>query len=312
MKLPLKVFIPLVLIVMLILQSLYIYSKRQSELKQEIFSQNQNELSIIFNMLQDNLEFLYSNDDIERARELFADVAADPYIKIALFSDHTGEIITSNRTEYTQRNDFEMLAEVMSMDESSVHEVIDKLRLERAGGIIGIDNKLGMIGSYPVILGVNQDAAGSDRVGALVFYKDMSALYKLSQRNLAHDLWPVFLSSFLLVLLFIIIFHQRVFLRLSRLEAAAKLFASGQQDIRLKDRDVDELGLLAGSFDKMAETIEHDQVMLKTNEQIFFSLAECSPVGMLKMTLTGLRSIPLTQRSVAGRFRFANSVSIDE
>ena len=78
MKLPLKVFIPLVLIVMLILQSLYIYSKRQSELKQEIFSQNQNELSIIFNMLQDNLEFLYSNDDIERARELFADVAADP------------------------------------------------------------------------------------------------------------------------------------------------------------------------------------------------------------------------------------------
>jgi putative nucleotidyltransferase with HDIG domain len=194
---------------------------------------------------------------------------------------------------------------LVAMDFSWVAEEIDTIHLPASGHLLVIDSKGTVIAGSPNLAGMvdrnisdspfyrqvvaNQnlalDSPGFDGTPSLVVARQFptgagnmlvvvdtpdSVLLKSAYHNLVTSL-AVSLVEFFIILALVYYWSDRYFLRkIQAIEVAARKLAQGEQTARANLVDNDELGHLAHTFDAMADTIQADELQLKTaNDELY-------------------------------------------
>lgn len=210
------------------------------------------------------LEYLFRRTDIpdaqvEGANLVVSGIGGEANLNVAVLCDEHDRIQLATRYELRQQ----LLAQTSLADTvSAVHAA----RASKAVQVVRLPNNQLLQTVYPVLLPAQPGELASSRVGTLILEYDLSqqrqqAIQDAVERSLRMTgFWT------LLCILIWILFDRIVTRRAARLVAVSDRLARGELTARIQLQGSDELAQISHAFNRMADQIQQDTVVLQQSE----------------------------------------------
>lgn len=210
------------------------------------------------------LEYLFRRTDIpdaqvEGANLVVSGIGGEANLNVAVLCDEHDRIQLATRYELRQQ----LLAQTSLADTVSA---IHAARASKAVQVVRLPNNQLLQTVYPVLLPAQPGELASSRVGTLILEYDLSqqrqqAIQDAVERSLRMTgFWT------LLCILIWILFDRIVTRRAARLVAVSDRLARGELTARIQLQGSDELAQISHAFNRMADQIQQDTVVLQQSE----------------------------------------------
>ncbi|OGG94097.1 MAG: hypothetical protein A2508_04925 [Candidatus Lambdaproteobacteria bacterium RIFOXYD12_FULL_49_8] len=282
-RIPLRVVFPLALLVFTLILSLWSlrYNGRLSD--QEVERRSTLELTGLLTRLQITIEHAYHRSDLVLVQREFAGLSANPDFTCLVLFDEKGTILASNRlgdigTNWNKR--------LLSTNQASNQLILNKLhqvKTQEAGQVYLTEDRLGLIGLYPILLGHNPKELREPIRGFFLISESLNRAKHESFESVKRQVlqFSIVLGVFTIILA--IFFDQLISRRIWRMVQVTEEIGKGNLEARTELTGYDELGRLANSLDQMSVARQNAEArLLKLNRAV-----EQSPVSIIITDLNG-------------------------
>jgi PAS domain S-box-containing protein len=286
-KLPLRISIPVILIVFSTLVSLGVTLDRLYREEADIRSTSQHDMIEMMQQLRDGISDRILHGDIIAANMRLSDAALSRNINGIYLVDAEGSILLSS--QYAMRG----VAVSLGLPEYNAAEARESLRLDRSIILDSDDNKH-MYGYFPVVLGQIQGALRPNRYGMLFVDYDLGLALDQARSYALRQSLTFFLSFMLMIGFLVLFFRWRVTRRVTELAEVVTRFSGGVLDRHAEVSGGDEITDLARAFNGMADRLTeknrelHNEieersrvaVQLSESRQMLQLVLDSIPVGV--------------------------------
>lgn len=231
----------------------YLEKKNTEEHVEESSLQNAN---VLFNHIQDTIEFLYAKGEQRQIRLKIADLATDPYTRLAVLIDDKDKIIYSMNMVDEGSSFNELLAKKLPAYKKNINQNI-RSNLERFSGdsYFSFDRNY-LFSIYPVVLGLKEGAITADRTGFVISAKHLKPIKEAQISHIFSNQYQFFLTVAVMMLIMGVGLHYLLTRRLMKITHAANMVREGDYRARIITKGSDEISYLARTFNNMASSIE--------------------------------------------------------
>ncbi|MDH5526297.1 MAG: ATP-binding protein [Nitrospirota bacterium] len=265
-KLPLRVAVPLVLLVFAGITGLYGLRHYTDIAYHQVEEMSLRGLRVDMDRLQETLEFLLREGNLEQVSHEMTALASDTELLEGYLLDDWGEVVAGTRLDRNGVSLAEMLGSAREADRELRAGVVERA-LDSLSGIVYVTPDGSRVGgAYPVFWTAAASELRPSRVGVLFIEKDLSAI-KAAERGRVEN--QVLRTSAFLVLLaggLWLFFDYAVTRRVARLVGATSRLARGDLSARTGVSGRDEIGRVAIAFDRMAEQLQQSRDQLVESE----------------------------------------------
>lgn len=270
-RFPIRVTIPLFLLLLALLVEAYMMGHNQSLADAE---EERQALAIVtheMSQLQESLSDRVRKGDVEGVQSDVTAGGSEPNVTVQVLTDDAGTIIASTRLDLVGRS---ITATLPDAKAALLREVASSLN----GRVVLSDDRQSISAFYPVVLGSQVGQIRPHRVGILYQHYDL-AFAKASRRDelmrQAFITAGFFGGGFLLLGLFL---HLILTRRVGRLVSTATRFASGDLTARTGFEGEDEIARIGRAFDQMAaEIAANSQVLQRLNRELR-AISKCNQI----------------------------------
>ncbi|MEE9529174.1 MAG: hypothetical protein V3V88_03900, partial [Dehalococcoidia bacterium] len=174
MPIQLSKIIPGVLMIYALAIGLFTYQYRVDELNQKIYRDANHSLTQLMTRLQWSLEYLVKAGDIEQVQAEISALGSDPNLKAVLLVNRNGRVIASTKRGDTGERASHVLERINLDYELMRDEVKGRVISEGTGIVSSLKAQQGLVGWYPVTLGLSAGSLRQAPIGYLFIYQDMS------------------------------------------------------------------------------------------------------------------------------------------
>jgi len=255
--LPLRFSIPAVLILCGGLLGVTSFNQEVAENYKKTELNTKDYLQISAGQTSRILDYLYRRSDIEDAEiTIISQLGSDPNLNLVILINDQNIIHLSNRYELKDTPLSNTIAADYTAELTTVRENL-------AGKIILSPNKKKLIAIYPIFLQVLPNEIRPSRVGILFFEYDLTRT-KQQAFNDALKRSLIFNGSLTIFCLGLWFFFELTLTRrVFQLVAASNSLAEGNLNIRTKLSGSDELSQISIAFDRMANRIQENTIILR-------------------------------------------------
>ena len=262
MPFSLKFVIPLLLLILLLMQSLVVAYFSLSEFDKNIQRESVTNLNQQMQHLQSTIDHLAKLGEVERIQQLIAALGSDLKTEIAVLVDEKGLIIAS----YRLKERGESINKVL-LHNTLEKDLIKKLKQRMQGNVQLSKDTNCIIGIYPIVLGTSQGHIRPNRIGMLIIEKDITSLKANSRMYMSDKLFPVIGIIFILVLFMWLLLHYGLTKRIMLLVELSKDYSRGLYHKKLPIGGNDEITTLSKASYDMASQIAHSHEELENKVQ---------------------------------------------
>ena len=241
----------LVMAVLMLINSsgLYLYLKAQNE--QILINEAQAELTYNLTRLQGTLEYLFRiGDRAQVEEEISALGASDNILRAFVIGDDKRIIASTKKNHYGAH-----ISEYLDGDGVDVVNLSRKTKTLNiyywANGGAG-----NLSGLAPILIGTQDGSIRPDKIGFLLIEYFPNKIEEITQQGLLKAAFPLLVQSAVLILILSIILYFILFRRISKFKRVAQKVADGDYSVRINSRGIDDLGVLANTFDQTVSNVE--------------------------------------------------------
>ena len=255
--LPLRFSIPAVLILCGGLLGITSFNQEIAESYKKTELSTKNYVQISAGQTSRILDYLYRRSNIEEAEiTIISQLVSDPNLNLVILINDKNIIHLSNRYELQN-------TPISNTTAAAYTSEFNTVRKNLAGNIILSPNRKKLIAIYPVFLQVLPNEIRPSRVGILFFEYDLT-LTKQQAYNDALRRSIIFNGSLTIFCLGLWFFFELTLTRrVSQLVDASNSLAEGNLNVRTKLSGSDELSQISIAFDRMANKIQENTIILQ-------------------------------------------------
>ena len=255
--LPLRFSIPAVLILCGGLLGITSFNQEIAESYKKTELSTKNYVQISAGQTSRILDYLYRRSNIEEAEiTIISQLGSDPNLNLVILINDKNIIHLSNRYELQN-------TPISNTTAAAYTSEFNTVRKNLAGNIILSPNRKKLIAIYPVFLQVLPNEIRPSRVGILFFEYDLT-LTKQQAYNDALRRSIIFNGSLTIFCLGLWFFFELTLTRrVSQLVDASNSLAEGNLNVRTKLSGSDELSQISIAFDRMANKIQENTIILQ-------------------------------------------------
>lgn len=276
-QLSLRVLLPLLLLVMLAGQSLYLGWYTYVELQRNLQVSAHEDLRLLLTRMQGTLGFLTSTRQYDQIHAEVTGLGSDYTLIYGMLLDDDNQVLASTHlADLTLELDQVLPA---STDRDYLHTQIDTVRVHRHG-LIWTDSNNNLTGAYPIQLSPEGGELRPQRMGVLIVSRDLHIPIQQLGKRLQERLAPAAMVMSLFVLGIGVAMHWLVTRRMRILVDTAERGARGdyRQNIAIQGRD--EIAQLARTLENMFKEIDHIQQDLQRSQQRYVETQRAGNVGI--------------------------------
>jgi len=222
------------------------------------------------------LEHAYRRDDQAGVQIQVSRFAARANIRSVVLIDVDGSILASSRLAWVGQSAGQL---PVSLGEEQLQLTRDQRKTRVLEG--SLEKRL--IGVSPVDLGADgPDGLRPWRTAALVAVYDTEYPRQLARWTILQQAWPPVLMLLALSVITAVSLHFLITRRARRLVAATQQLAGGDWGYRVEAEGKDEFARIGASFNSMVEQLVRSHHDLAERKRHFETLAETTPVGILR------------------------------
>ncbi|MFQ5507973.1 MAG: ATP-binding protein [Leptospirillia bacterium] len=287
-KLPLKVLVPLVLLVAAGLSAYIALTRETARADRELNQSALTDMRRDMAHFQEEVEYLLRRGDVARIAQQLATLGADEHVTGAYLTDDWGKIIASMRVGDTGVWAASVMAETDPEEAAQRTAVVGRVLDTLAGEVRLSTIRDSVYGLYPVRMADSEDVLHPDRIGLLFIENSLAdrraAAYHLIQRHVTTS------SALLVGLAFCLwlFFHYALGRRVAGVMEATNRFAAGDLSARTSVRGGDEIGRVASAFNDMAGQISDNREQLAESEERVLLLLNSAAEAIFGMDRAGL------------------------
>ena len=259
--LPLKIFIPLIL---LLFGTLVIVVDYVAGLSNE-FERNREvtlrRADVHGKQLTDMAQYFLAKNDLEGAQIELALSMSVPRLQLAVVLDASNRILLSNQDHW--RN--QPLAQTPL---ASALPFIEKARRQMRGYTGEIDSGHFIVGAYPFLLPINPGEGTGSGIGTVVVQFDLATLNQEARDNALRSEQRTAVGLLLLSLLLWFILDRKLTARVKKLVATTREIAHGNLTAKSGLDSGDELGEIAAALDQMGDAVRRRMEVLSENDEL--------------------------------------------
>lgn len=246
---------PVLLVIITLLQVLFIGSwdffRRKGQIVEEKTA-HVRQLSAILQTLYEETD--QKKTDTVQVSDLFNHLMADVHLEQVVFTDESGLVRSSTRKQFNGESIDSVFDKVIPDQKSSYLKKLNRVKQTRSPQVL-FDDNTGKIISLSFVKIVNEQSIRSIKTGGLVIFYDVSDAIE----SYGYDVLSTMGSSFVIILVFLSlgfgVFYILFRKRLTHVLDVTKSFGEGNLEARTRLTGGDELAIIAGSFNEMADRI---------------------------------------------------------
>lgn len=263
-----NVTLPLLLLTgTLLLAGTYIGALLHSQ-RETIRENSQRELTHEVTRMQRVLQYLLDRDDRLQLREEVASFGPDIRVRLALVTDaHDRVIASTQRKQRDQQIEQALLAADLGRLREPLAQMFASGRGSRAAVTRYLSESQMLVAAVPLNMPAAKRKLGPPEQGMFVLGWDLSHPFGLARQNALHTTWhfaPAVLIAYLSLWGLI---HRVLGRRLRLLSLTAERIAGGADEVRAAVDGKDEIGRLAGAFNRMTDTLVTERQRLQDSER---------------------------------------------
>ena len=241
-RVPLSILIPLLLILSAVASSTLLFWQETSVANRNIQRMGIDNLHASLTHLQNMLNTQLAADSLEDAKLSVSVSALHPGIRTLLLADENNSVMLANRYIWEGSR---------AATISGYNDLIAQQVRQTLASSVSLNAGL-LHGYYPVTLKLVAGGLGVNRVGVLFVEYDLAPQFAQARHNAVVQASLVGGLMLAVAIAVAILLHLLVSRRVEKIADAAKRFAAGDLDVRVKLRGHDELAELGHAFDDMA------------------------------------------------------------
>ncbi len=255
MRLPLRLFIPLLILGAALLLVLYLFYFQWTQMQGNIETHARETLRFSMMRTQGTLEYLLRHGDAVQVREEVAALGSDPALDTAFYAGPDGRIVASIHVADRGRSLRDYVAARFPAARDAILRATVQARERLHGRVWPDPSRHGVLALFPVRV-VNESApARADRVGILFAYRDIGRQQARAHRELVARAAAVALPVIAMAVLVGWLLHLRITRRVEQLVKASRELSEGSYVPDQAFRGGDEIATLFRAFDDMARRI---------------------------------------------------------
>ena len=266
---PVNVTLPLLLLTgVLVLAAAYTGALLHSQ-RESITASSQRELTHEITRMQRVMQYLLDRRDDVQVQEEIAAFGPDIRVRLALLLDHQGKVIASTQRE--QRNQplgEALLTADLGWLQDHLKQLLATGRGTRAAVSRYLPERQMLLAAVPLDMpAATAHRLGPQEQGMFVLGWDLSYPFAQAQQTAlltSRQFTPALLVAFLLLWGLI---HHVLGRRLRLLALTAERIAGGASEVRADIGGRDEIGRLAGAFNRMTDTLVAEHQRLEDSER---------------------------------------------
>ena len=267
-RFPVNVALPLLLFAAaLVLSTLYTIALVENQ-QEAILANAERELTTEISRLQRLVQNAISQSDTARIQEEMAALGPDIRVSLARVIDDQNRVLAAlDRSTVGQP----LLNSLQRVDTTElgepIRELLSEARAQRAARVQHIPESTALVAAAHLEIIGPAARLGPSPPGALVLVWDLSYPFAQAREAALHSavlMSPALLAAF--VVLWWLLYHV-LGRRLSLLTHTAERIATGETRQRAEVTGSDEIGRLAGAFNRMTNSLVAEQEALRTSEQ---------------------------------------------
>ncbi|HHO69457.1 MAG TPA: sensor histidine kinase [Gammaproteobacteria bacterium] len=267
MRLPLRLFIPLLILGAALLLVLYLFYFHWTQMQNSIETHARETLRFSMTRTQGTLEYLLRRGDAAQVQEEVAALGSDPALDAAFYAGPDGRIAASIHVADRGRSLQDYVAARFPQARDAILGAAAQARERLHGRVWPGPARQGVFALYPVPV-VNETApARADQVGILFAYRDIGRQQARAHGELVARTAAVALPVIALAVLVGWLLHLRVTRRVEQLVKATRELSEGSYVPDEAFRGGDEISTLFRAFDDMARRIGRSREALLHHRQ---------------------------------------------
>ena len=288
MNLSVKQYIPLLIIVLVLFESGYVYfgdvAREIDRLERESIGHRNDESAY----LQGVLDFMITAGHLEQAQSLVSGLKAGEHLNYAVLADRDGKIVAADQKKHKGSDLFSIPSLKKEFyNNKKANSYLHEAKYNLSGRTWLSRDEGKVISIYPIQFPSEQGSLRHDRPGLFIQEYDLTTR---KQRIFSETIGSVLKDVIAFTLLAVLIgylLHMRVSRRIGALVDMTEGFAKGDQSLRSDVQGNDEIGQLGNAFNRMIEQIQADRSTIEESRLRFETLTEVSPVGVFETGVDG-------------------------
>lgn len=256
-RFPLRISLPIILLLIATLFSLYTYLTDIQAADQRVEREATFDVTTQMNLLQSSLERDLRRNDLESIRIEIATAGSAREIKAIFLADSRNKVIAATRFDAIGKSAETTLPPYSGKSWNELFSEIDRVRSQLAGATYLDAQRHSLIALYPVQFSVTEGLRPA--TGYLLMQYDLTRLKTLERQIIEHQVFEITLFLWGLILLLWLFFYFAVTRRANEVIEITNRFARGEVQARTGMKGNDELSLLGLAFDRMADNILQSQ-----------------------------------------------------
>lgn len=249
--LPLRVLIPLLLLLSAIVASLggFFYISAQSEL--EVEKESIKDVRKVINLLQSSANIMLRRNDFDGIRIQLTSFATEKQTNFAMIVDENGTVLIAAHKKYQGKRVADV-AHFLNLNTGNVSLSQDRFKVRAV---------------YPLHLPDANDHLRSKRIGLLVFEKNIRYEKSLAQANIKKDMFIFLMVILGMSTILGLFFHLMITHRVARLVDVTGKLSNGDLSVRVGLQGNDEFAQIGDALDVMAATLRAKEYELAASEE---------------------------------------------
>ena len=243
------------------------------------------ELTNILTQLQDNMEYEFRVNHMERVQQAISNFGSNDHLKILFLIDEAGTVIGS--TQFSKLGmDLENLLPKESRNR--IKEIMGTVEEKYSSKVFSsLDNNI-LWGISPISLGVKQGDIRPSRIGFLIAQADLAGPRSLALNFVKNQVLQFVFFLIILVMGLGIFFHFQITRRINKLVSATEAFAKGDYEAPVSVKGQDEIADLEKSLAKMAKLRRWVEKELRESEEENRSIIISAMDGIISFDGNGI------------------------
>ena len=252
-SIPLRLFIPMLLLCASILALVFLYWDSASKNQLNVERESRQDMEVLGAHLQDDLEYFLRENDIEVVQAKFSELSAMPDIKFAVLTDEHGKIIAAT---WLPKMAGKLAGQLAGTPyERDLERLQQAARASKEGESVVASDRRAILALFPVRIDTRGDRLRPEKSGSLFLLQDISFRLEVGRAENAEWLIKTALLLGALMLVIGLILHFLVSRRIVRLESAAQRVSAGDMRVIENLGRMDEIGRLGNSFNAMVRSL---------------------------------------------------------
>ena len=285
-KLPVRIIIPLVLLVFSGLLALYLFQYNTKHDYRHLEESSKKELTVDMTRLQSALEYLWQNGHMERMHNVVAEQYADPVVLSAYLIDNWGSIRAGLDETRPESERATVLLAKSPVERNRRTLIIDEILTTGQGAVYLSDDGTRVVGLYAIRLAPVPDDDAL-QTGILFMERDLTAAKQAARSEVIRQVAQPSVSIAVLAALMWLFFHLALNRRVARLVTATERLAAGDLSTRSGVSGMDEVGRVAQAFDRMVRQLEEGRSRLTESEARVVLLLDSAAEAIFGIDLDG-------------------------